>query len=410
VAGGRRLSAVAFTDLEGYTSLSNRDEPAALRLLEEQDRLVGPILERHHGTRVKSIGDGMLLEFPNARDAVDFAIQFQHVAAERNLGATGPPLTLRIGIHLGDVEQKGADILGDAVNIASRIEPLSEPGGVCVSRQVFDQVRNKLAVRFESLGARTLRGVSEPVEIFRVVTDRNDPIAAPPTSALPRLAVLPLANFSADSNDAFFADGLTEELIALLSQVREIRVIARTSVFQYKGTTKTVNQIGRELSVSTVLEGSVRKSGDQLRVTVQLIDAASQEHLWASTYDRTLNDILAVQSEIAKRITKALKLRLSKSEEERLNGTPAVLTDSYLAYVRGRFLLSQGFNESDLRAAQHEFETAIALDPKNARAYSGLSDALHALGWGDYLGPRENWLPVCRAHAKRALSLDPNLA
>jgi len=398
-----------FTDMVGFTASAQADEAKALKLRDEQVALVRPLFGAHQGREIKSMGDGFLAEFDSALRAIQCAIDIQQHLHERNSQQGVPPIQLRIGVHLGDVEQRESDIFGDAVNIASRIEPLAAPGGVCISGEVFSQVRNKIPNNFEKLPPTVLKGLQVPMDIYRVVlpwTVREPPSAsAGPT----RLAVLPFANISPDPNDEYFADGLTEEMITVLSQLRELRVIARTSVSLYKSTPKTVSQIGAELGVDAVLEGSVRKAGDQLRITVQLIDVGTQEHSWANTYDRKLDNVFAVQSEIAMRVAEQLKVSVRAAEEVRLNSRAPVRPDSYLAYLKGRTLLHL-VSKPSLDAATKQFELAISLDPSNAAAHSGLADAVRLLGWY-YPGlPGEKWDETSRRHAARAIELDPNLA
>jgi len=408
MAAERRLAAIVFTDIAGYTALSQQDEPAALGLLQEQERLVQALLQIHHGRKVKSIGDGLLLEFPDALDAVECAVDLQRHLYERNTRMGGTPLRVRVGIHVGDVEGVGQDILGDAVNIASRIEPLAEPGGVCLSVQVYDQVHNKTPYSLERLGPKSLKGVQGPVEIYRLVPAWA--VEAAPAEVFPKLAVLPFANISPDAKDEYFADGLTEELITVLAQLPELRVIARTSVMPYKTEPKPVTQVGKELGASTVLEGSVRKAGDRLRITVQLIDVASQEHTWAETYDRKLEDIFAVQAEVAKTVAMVLKLRLRKADEVRLERPTEVRPDSYLAYLRGRYFLMRSYSEPSLKEAERAFTQAIELDASNARAYSGLADVKNLLGTFFQQERRAELNEAGRKLALRALELDPHLA
>jgi TolB-like protein/class 3 adenylate cyclase len=404
----RRLAAIMFTDIAGYTALSQGDEPAALRLLQDQERLVRGLLEVHQGRLVKSMGDGLLLEFPSSLDAVACAVDLQRHIQERNLREPGPPLRVRIGIHLGDVEGAGSDILGDAVNVASRIEPLAEPGGICLSAQVYDQVHNKTPYSLERLGPKSLKGVQDPLEIYRLVPSWAVEVA--PAETLPKLAVLPFANISPDAKDEYFADGLTEELITVLAQLPELRVIARTSVMPYKTEPKPVTQVGKELGASTVLEGSVRKAGDRLRITVQLIDVASQEHTWAETYDRKLEDIFAVQAEVAKTVATVLKLRLRKADKVRLERPTEVRPDSYLAYLRGRYFLMRSISQPSLKEAERAFTQAIELDDTNARAYSGLADVKNLLGTFFQQERLAELNEAGRKLALRALELDPHLA
>jgi len=410
VAVGRRLAAIMFTDLEGYTALAQADEAAALRSIDAQEKLIRPLLGAHRGRKIKSIGDGLLIEFPNARDAIEYAVDLQRAAYEFQSHRDGPRLRIRVGIHLGDVEQRGQDILGDAVNIASRLEPLADAGGICLSVQVYDQVRNKVPFQFQKLGPKNLKGIQGSIEVYRVVLPWSMEDSPRQSEAqMRRLAVLPFVNFSPDPADAFFADGLTEELIATLSQLQEIRVIARTSVFQYKSTPKPVSVIGKELSVGSVLEGSVRKARDQVRITVQLIDVDSEEHRWAATYDRDMDDVFAIQSEVCRQVADALKVKLGPVELNRIEERPAVNPESYLAYLKGRALLLSSWAEEPFRQAKEQFDRAIALDPTNARAFAGAARARRNLARGWDPDTQETRATI-QAFTDRALELGPNLA
>jgi adenylate cyclase len=293
------------------------------------------------------MGDGFLAEFDSALRAVQCAIDIHQHLHDRNSQPGITPIQLRIGIHLGDVEQRGSDIFGDAVNVASRIEPVATPGGLCISGQVFDQVRNKIPNRLEKLPPTALKGLEVPIDIYRVVLPWTVPESPSRDSGPTRLAVLPFANISPDPKDEYFADGLTEEMITVLSQLRELRVIARTSVTPYKSTSKGVAQIGTELGVDSVLEGSVRKAGDELRITVQLIDVATQEHTWASTYDRKLEKVFAVQAEIAREVAEALKVGLRAAEQSRLESRPPVRAD-FLPRLPERAYLDGPDNQRNL--------------------------------------------------------------
>ncbi len=269
-------------------------------------------------------------------------------------------------------------------------------------------MRNKIPNALEKLPPKDLKNLRFPIDVYRVALPWLTPEPESPTSGPVRLAVLPFVNMSPDPKDEYFADGLTEELITILSQLHEIRVIARTSVFPYKATSKSVSQIGTELGVTSILEGSVRKANDQIRITVQLIDVGTQEHAWANTYDRQLKDVFAVQTEVAKRIAKVLKIKMKKVEEIRLEKRPVVRPDSYLAYLKGRSLLLSSWAEENFRAAKSQFELAISIDPTNARAYSGLADASTYLMVVDHAASRE-WDRQRRAYTARALELDPEL-
>ena len=399
-----------FTDLVGFTATAQANEPGALKLLAEQEGLLRPLFEAHQGRAVKSTGDGFLVEFDSALHAVQCAIEIQQRLRDRNSKSVPPALRVRIGIHLGDVEQREGDIFGDSVNIASRIEPLAPAGGICITGSVYGQVRNKLPHMFRELGPRVLKNVSFPIDVYEWVSTPMVPAAPPPSSEHARLAVLPFANISPDPNDAYLAEGLTEELITVLSRLKQLRVIARTSVVQYKSTSKPVSQIASELGVSVVLEGSVRKSGDQLRVAVTLVDVSTQHHLWTNTYDRRLENIFAVQSDIARRVAKQLKLKVRAADAARIETRPTVRGDSYVEYLKGRARLQETVSRESLEGAKGHFEQAIALDAKNAAAYSGLADAIRGLAWYYEDTTGTDWEERTREITGRAIRLDPNLA
>jgi adenylate cyclase len=409
VASTRRLAAIMFTDMVGYTASTQASEARTLELLDDLEGLVRPLLTHHHGREIKSTGDGFLVEFDSALMATRCAIDIQRAIHERNDQPGVTPFQIRIGVHLGDVEQRGTDIVGDAVNIAARIEPVAEPGGICVSGAVREQVWNKIPDELEKLAPKALKGLQISTDIYRVVP----PSAArnlPDQSTGPTgIAVLPFSNISPDPKDEYFADGLTEELITVLSQLKELRVISRTSVMQFKATTKSVSQIGTELGVVSILEGSVRKSGNRLRVAAQLIDARSDRHLWAQTYDRELHDVFAVQAEIARQVAEALKIELLAPEAARLDGRALPHPESYLEYLQGRTSLHT-VSEEALRSAQAHFERALELDERNAAAHAGLADIQRVLGSVFHHLPKAEWEATSRGHAARAIELDPNLA
>jgi adenylate cyclase len=401
-----------FTDMVGSTAMAQADEPASLRLREEQEGLVRPLFAAHQGRVIKSMGDGFLVEFDSALRAVQCAIDIQQHLHERNSQVGTAPIELRIGVHLGDVEQRGSDIFGDAVNIASRIEPLARPRGVCISGEVFSQVRNKIPNKLEKLPTTPLKGVQMPVDIYRVELPWAAREPASGSEEPAGLAVLPFSNISPDPKDEYFADGLTEELITVLSQLRGLRVIARSSVTPYKSTSKGIAQIGSELRVGSVLEGSVRKSGNRLRVAAQLIDVRTEGHVWAQTFDRELDDIFAVQAELATKVAEVLKIKLQASELARLEERPVIRSDSYLAYLKGRAFMRTSISSTpeSVAAAKAQFELAVELDGRNAAAYSGLADA-HRFGVYASEGERRAASDqVGRQLAARALEIDPNLA
>lgn len=393
-----------FTDMVGSTAMAQTNEAQALALRDEQEAIVRPLFGAHHGREIKSMGDGFLAEFESALRAVECAIAIQQHLHERNSRTGVTPIQLRIGVHLGDVERRGKDIVGDSVNIASRIEPLAPPGGLCISAQVFDQVQNKIPHRFEKLGPQLLKNVRTRIEVYRLVFPWEGSGPSVPTAAGPHLAVLPLANISPDPNDEYFADGLTEELIGALSRIQGLRVIARTSVGQYKGTRKTVAQIGAELGVTSVLEGSVRKAGNRLRIALQLIDAGSQNHLWANTYDRELRDVFAIQTEIAEKTASALQLQILGPEHGAPGPESTPDLAAYTLYLKGIHAARGSFE--GLEESIQFFEQAIQIDPAFPQPYALLAHVLISLA-GDAL-PVGEVAPRAREVVTRALELDPD--
>ena len=408
MAATRRLAAIMFTDIVGFTASAQTNEADALKLLREQERLVRPLFKTHKGREIKSTGDGFLVEFDSALRAVQCAIDIHQHLHERNSQPGCTPIQLRIGVHLGDVEERGNDIFGDAVNIASRIQPLAAPGGVCISGEVFSQVRNKIPNRLEKLEPKSLKNVRLPIDVYRVTLPWEAPESSPKGASPIRLAVLPLANISPDPKDEYFADGLTEELISALSKIHELRVIARTSVNVYKSTPKSVAQIGTELGVASVLEGSVRKAGNRLRITLQLIDTGTQEHLWANVYDRELDDVFAVQTEVAERTAGALRLELVGPERESIRKEPTTSFAAYDLYLKGIHALHRtNVYEGHLESIKF-FEEAIRNDPGFSQAYAQLANVYIALA-GDTLPCGESYSRARELVAK-ALELDPNLS
>jgi adenylate cyclase len=409
VASTRRLAAIMFTDMVGSTASARLDETSALERQDEQARLVRPLFASHQGREIKSMGDGFLAEFDSALHAVQSAIDIQQHLHERNSQRGVAPIHLRIGIHLGDVEQRETDIFGDAVNLASRIEPLASPGGVCISGEVYSQVRNKIPNKFRKLPPVPLKGIDTPIDVYAVELPWNGPERPATGNGPVRLAVLPFVNMSTDPADLYLADGLTEELITVLSQLRELRVIARTSVMPYKSTSKGVSQIGAELGVASVLEGSVRKAGNRLRVTAQLVEVASEDHLWARSYDREVDDVFRIQAELAREVTEALKVELRPADQARFGGRPAIRSESYLAYLKGLNML-RSVESSSMESAKAQFELAISLDERNAAAHAGLARATELYGMWHTDAADRDWIRASRRSAARAIELDPGLA
>ena len=405
----RRLAAIMFTDLVGYTAMAQRNESLALELLERHNTMLRSVVKQHRGREVKTVGDAFLLEFGSALEAVLCAIEIQSVLDEQNKLVGGTErILVRIGIHVGDVIHRGGDLFGDAVNIASRIVSFAEQGGICISGQVYAQVVNKLGYPLLKMSAQSLKNVEQPVDLYRVVLEPGVDAPHKSSKAWSRVAVLPFANISPDPRDGYFADGLTEEMISALSEVKGLRVIARTSVNHYKETPKTVAQIGNELGVAFVLEGSVRKAGNKVRVGAQLIEVESQEHIWSNQYDRNLNDIFSIQSDIAKKVADSLEVTLLSGERARIERKDTESTVAYVAYLKGRTLLHDR-SEKAIKGAKEQFELAVREDERYAKAYSGLADIYMILG--DYLfSPLPTSLEEAKKHLEKALELDPNLA
>ncbi len=410
MGSGRRLAAVMFTDTVGFTSSTQSNEGRSLDLLRQQAELQRSLWAIHQGREIKSTGDGFLVEFDSALKAVQCAINIQRRIFERNTEGNLTPIKIRIGVHLGDVVQNGTDILGDAVNIAARIEPLAEAGGICVSGAVYEQVRSKVPDKFQKLEAKSLKGIEAPIDVYRVVLPwaGNGQAESSGPADRSRIAVLPFANISPDSADEYFADGLTEELIANLSLVPGLKVIARTSVIGYRKTEKTVATIGRELGVGTIVEGSVRRAAKRIRVTVQVIDVGTEEHLWTAKYDDDLDDIFAVQSDIASKVVTSLPGSLEKSKPAVPGLEKPAETEAYLLYLRGQSLMWKQ-DEGSLRQSIEHFERAVKIDPTFARAHAGLARAYIGLGSEGYIP----WMESIRrgiVEAEKAILIDPELA
>ena len=398
-----------FTDMVGYSALVQADEGAALQVLERHNRLLRPLFARFGGHEVKTIGDAFLVEFESALDAVRCATEIQRSLHEFNQSSPEEwKIRIRIGVHVGDVVQTENDVLGDAVNIASRIQALAEPEGVSVTQQVVDQVTNKIAATFSRLPPASLKNIRLPVIVYRIVPPWEAPVAPVLSAARApgrQLAVLPLANISPDPGDGYFADGLTEELISVLSQVRGLSVIARTSVMPYKTAPKSVAQVGVDLGVDTVLEGSVRKAGNRIRITLQLIDVASQRHLWASSYNRELDDVFAVQEDIAERTAEAMRLELTRGDADGEKRRPTENLAAYEQYLRGLASWTNYEDEHQMEKAIAAFEEATRLDPGFAEAFAAWANT-YVVAAGDLVSMPEV-IPKARELANRALQIDP---
>ncbi len=408
--GERRLAAIMFTDMVDYTTMSEKNEALALTLLEEHRKLLRPVFARHGGREVKTIGDGFLVEFPSALEAVRCALEIQQLLGKRNESVPSErKIQLRVAVHLGDVEHRDGDVYGDAVNIASRIQSLADPGGICITQQVFDHVRNNEEFRTIPLGQNQLKNVQMPTVVYRVLPPTEGTKLTKSDVLEPRrVAALPLAILSSDHQDEYFADGLTEEIINTLSSISGLNVIARTSVMKYKQANKSVGEIGRELKVGTILEGSVRKSGDRVRISVQLIDVGSEAPIWAQKYDRELEDVFKIQTDIAERVAEALKVQLLRENRKLIEEKAPEDIGAYVPYLRGRYYWGKRTKE-DLEKAIAYFREAIEKDPNYALAHAGLADCYTLMGRHLYLPSREAF-EKARGYAYRALELNDNLA
>lgn len=397
-----------FTDLAGFTAFGQRNEALALSILEEHRTIVRKALARHHGREVKTTGDGFLVELPSALDALQCAYDLQRALRDFNLGQPeSHRLLARVGIHVGDVVDSQGDISGDAVNVASRIEPLALPGGICVTRQVYDHVRNKTELGLQSLGPQRLKNVDEPVEVYRVTLPWDAGNASPGLDSN-RLAILPFRNMSPDPSDEYFSEGMTEELITVLSKLPGLTVIARTSVMPYKTTTKRLSEIAQELRAGRIIEGSVRKAGSRLRITAQLIDGQTEGHLWAENYDRDLQDIFELQSEVARQVAEALRVRFAPDAAALGASRPTGSQEAYLLFLKGRYHWNRRTRET-LHLAKEYFEKALSLDPKFAQAMVGLADCYQVMADQRLMRTAEAETRSIEL-AERALSIEPGLA
>ena len=366
----RRLAAILAADVAGYSRLMGADEEATLAALKAIRReLSDPKVNEHHGRIVKTTGDGLLIEFSSVVDAVRCAVEVQRAMAERNTEVPeARRIEFRIGINLGDIILDDDDIYGDGVNIAARLEALTEPGGICVSRVVHDQVRDKLDVVFEDMGEQQVKNIARPVHIWRVRLGAKPAVSAPlALPDKPSIAVLPFQNMSGDPEQEYFADGMVEEIITALSRIRWLFVIARNSSFTYKGKPVDVKQVARELGVRYILEGSVRKAGGRVRITAQLIDASTGAHLWADRFDGSLEGVFELQDQVASGVVGSIEPRLRQSEIERANRKLTESLDAYDLYLRALALRDIHTDES-VREAVSLLKRALAIDPNYAPA------------------------------------------
>jgi TolB-like protein/class 3 adenylate cyclase/Tfp pilus assembly protein PilF len=441
-----------FTDIVGYSSLVNENESLAHDLLEEHRRLIRPLVKEHHGREIKTVGDGFHFEFASALQAVRCAIEIQSVLHGHNLGVKAErKIQIRIGIHVGDIEAVEGDIYGDGVNIAARIEPLASPGGICISEQVYAQIANKLEALFADIGEQALKNISQPVQVYRIllpwekentsanklefqgrrsktsstiiilaciviftltgwwVTDRLNLILNEPAEqkGISSIAILPFEDLSPAADNEYFCDGLSEELINAMSSIAEdFKVVSRTSAFQFRGHNLDVRDIGERLGVEAIVEGSVRKDGDRLRVTAQLIKTEDGFHLWSEIFDRRIEDVFDIQEEIATAIATHIKPALSPGSETNLIDNQTSNLEAYDNYQLGQYFYRQWRRDlSNFDNALRYFEEAIELDPEYAQAYASLALVYFTMLDQQQI-PREEAIPLGKAALERALELD----
>ena len=462
----RQLAAIMFTDMVGYSQQMQKDEENALKLLEKQWEIVEPILNEFGGNRIKTIGDAFYTQFHSVLKALKCALEVQRILSSYNATRHFEEhVTLRIGIHLGDIEIKDGDAYGDGVNIAARIEPLAEPGGIAITEDVHRQVVNKIEYSFKPLGKPELKNIHQRFEVYQVILpwqdrrkkqdpnftvdkdrrrqsqmhsktlkNKNGPkqstgrpviysvmiamviiatvfLYKNNMSSLNRelgrsIAVLPFENMTEQSGSDYFSDGITEDIISALSEINGLRVIARTSILQYKGTNKTVVEIAKEVNVNTILEGSVRRIDNNVRVVAQLIDIETDDHLWANTYDRKLNDIFEVQSDIALNIANALEAELSTELTAELTSSSTQNSQAYENYLKGKEQYYT-YTEEGFRKAVKYYNSALELDPNYALAYAELAGAYAQL----YNTTKEvTFKDIGFKSVEKAVSINPELA
>jgi TolB-like protein/class 3 adenylate cyclase/cytochrome c-type biogenesis protein CcmH/NrfG len=403
----RRLAAILAADVVGYSRLMEADETATLAVLKALRRdVLSPLAVRHQGRIFKVTGDGVLIEFGSAVNAVQCAIDLQRGMAAANQGQSADrQIVLRIGVNLGDVVVEGSDLYGEGVNIAARLEGIAEPGGILISGTAYDHIRNKVKAGFDDLGPQSLKNIVEPVRAYRLIDRPSVVVSVPKTGAdEPSIAVLPFTNMSGVPDQEYFSDGITEDIITELSRFRSLFVIARHSSFAFKGKAVTVQQVGRELGVQYVLEGSVRRAGNRVRITAQLIDARTSAHIWAERLDRDMDDLFAMQDEVTERIVTTIANRLERTEQERAARKRPEAMGAYDYILQARAILSDTAEAN--RQSRMLYEKALALEPTSILALTGLAWT-HVIDWESrWSDPSDDALERAHKLARRALLLD----
>lgn len=409
----RRLVAIVSADVKGYSRLMNKNEDATIRTLTDYSNIIADQVDRYQGRVVDITGDNVLAVFSSVVDAVNCSVVIQRKLAKKNADLPNDrKMEFRIGINLGDIIEEGKRIYGNGVNVAARLEELADGGGICISGTAYDQVENKLGLTYEYLGKCTVKNMVQPLRAYKILVESETP---PSWQAKllkipdrPSIAVLPFKNMSDDVEQEYFSDGITEDLITDLSKVSGLFVIARNSVFAYKGKEVKAGHVSRELGVRYILEGSVRKAGKRVRITAQLVDASTEDHLWAERYDRDLEDIFAVQDEVTKKIVDALAVTLTKGEKDRLGRKYTNNVDAYDYLLRGWTYFSR-YTKRANDLARLMFQNAIDLDAGFAYAYVGLGSTYYE-DWSHQWSPDPQNLDRAFELAKKALALNENLA
>ncbi|HQZ50501.1 MAG TPA: adenylate/guanylate cyclase domain-containing protein [Chitinophagaceae bacterium] len=404
-----QLAAILFADVVGYTAMMQEDEEDAVGKINRFRHSLETIAEELNGKIIQYYGDGALLLFQSSTDAAEFAKVLQMEINEP------PVIPVRIGIHMGEVLLQKGNVFGDVVNIASRIQALAPPGGIYVSEIVYQNIANKKGLESVFIKQEKLKNVNDPVRIFEVLTSYSKPIIVPvalkPLEKIVEensIAVLPFSNMSSDMEQEYFSDGLTEDIITQLSKIKALKVVSRTSVMQYKKNPKSIKEIGKELGVAVILEGSVQRSSNKVRITAQLIDAATDEHLWADSFDRSVKDIFVIQREVAISIATVLNKKLSKKEVENLDDAPSVDVQAYDLYLRGKFLVEKR-NKTDLLIARELFQQALKKAKDFAPAISGLANTYLLSSYRGYEDP-DIMLPLAKKQIDIALTIEPSAA
>ncbi len=443
----RRLSCIMFTDMAGYSALTQKNEMLAIELLQEQKSILRPIFIKHNGRVIEVIGDAFFVEFESALEGVNCAVEIQKLLYNRNnISTSDRNITLRIGLHVGDVIHVGDRVHGDGVNIAARLEPLAKPGGICISEDVARQVHNKIDFQLEKQTVTKLKNIEHTVEIFHVVLPWSASIkkkiesnsknkfikkvtiylsivlaiitlatiiikmSQSPDYTNNRIAILPLKNISNNTEDKYFADGLTEELISQLANIGGLNVIARTSVLRFQSEQLNLREIGNDLDVETILTGSVRTSGNKARISVQLINLENLENIWTKDYNRELKDIFEIQSGIAIKVAHELKIKLLPEEENLILRKVTNNPNAYKNYLLGLSNLNRRTMES-VYASLDYFKEAINLDTNYARAYVGMADCYTVISAGGYGAlSQQEAVKLAKDAANRALKIDNTLA